>query len=212
MRIIPSINHFLDPILSIEAETEAEMEQLTMVFEGLKAVQLVSITTRKSGIYNVCGSSHYRQKCESLCIPVALGGIGLGTLEAKSFKKRNRMNKMSDISEETFAMLLNYSRFQIDLREDVKAMHDIELEKDRFPNPDELVQARESDAELTEEQWKEILDIIAICEQMKAKDEALRDLDIPDNRPIFYDENGYAYRLSDSWEGRPTKDYIEMGN
>lgn len=78
MRIIPSINHFLDPILKIEAETDDERKQLTMVFEGLQAVQLVSITNRKAGIYNTCGSSHWKDECESLCIPVALGGIGLG--------------------------------------------------------------------------------------------------------------------------------------
>lgn len=121
------------------------------------------------------------------------------------------MNKMSDISEDNFKMLLDYSRFQIELREDVKAMHGIELKRDSFPNEEELVLSRESNSELTEEQWKEILDIIAICADMKAKNEAMLELEIPDNRPIWYDENGLAYRLSESWDGRPTKEYVEMG-
>ena len=122
---------------------------------------------------------------------------------------------MSDISEETFAMILNYSRFQIDLREDVKAMHGVELE-DFFPNPDELIQSRDSNLELTEKQWKEIQDIINICEDMKAKDSLIERLpEYIDSRPIRYDEDGYAYRLSDEtdWDtGEPFKDYLEMGD
>lgn len=89
MRIIPSINHFLDPILKIEAETDDERKQLTMVFEGLQSVQLVSITNRKAGIYNTCGSSHYRDECESLSIPIALGGIGLGSLDKQKSTEEN---------------------------------------------------------------------------------------------------------------------------
>jgi len=125
------------------------------------------------------------------------------------------MRKILDIPEDTFAMLLNYSRFQIDLREDVKAMHGVELENS-FPNPNELIQSRDSNLELTEKQWEEIQDIIDICEDMKAKDNLIERLpEYIDSRPIMYDEDGYAYKLSDEvdWDtGKPFRNYLEMGN
>jgi hypothetical protein len=125
------------------------------------------------------------------------------------------MRKILDIPEDTFAMLLNYSRFQIDLREDVKSMHGVELENS-FPNPNELIQSRDSNLELTEKQWEEIQDIIDICEDMKAKDNLIERLpEYIDSRPIMYDEDGYAYKLSDEvdWDtGKPFRNYLEMGN
>ena len=107
------------------------------------------------------------------------------------------MNKMSVIPEEAFTMLLNYSRFLIDLKKDLESMN-LETMKDCFPTPEELVQSRNSDIEFTEEQWKEILDIINVWENMKVKDESLRlceDEDDSDELPNFPDEDGFTSRL-----------------
>ncbi|MCK9434788.1 MAG: hypothetical protein M0R32_08245 [Candidatus Cloacimonetes bacterium] len=109
------------------------------------------------------------------------------------------MNKnMSTLPSETFQMLLTYSRFQEESIEDIKAIHNVDLPKSKFPTPDELIKAREDALEFTEEQWKEIQDIIEICADMKAKDLAFEKLD--------------SDRASTDWEGRPYKDYLEMGN
>ena len=119
------------------------------------------------------------------------------------------MKKISDISKEDFNAVISYSRFQQDLEEDMKSVHGIVLDN-KFLTEEEILKLRDSDEELTEEQRLEIQGIINFLESLKDGKNTF--IDLPDPRPILYDDEGYAYRLSKDYEGLEYRDYIDMGN
>lgn len=117
--------------------------------------------------------------------------------------------RMSDISEEEFSVIVSYSRFQKDLEDDMRAFHGVELDN-KFLTEEKLLNLRDADLELTEEEWLEIQGILNFLNSLK--DEKNTFVDLPDNRPIFYDSEGFAYRLSTDYDGLEYRDYIDMGN
>lgn len=117
--------------------------------------------------------------------------------------------KISNILKEDFDAIVSYSRFQQDLEDDMKNIHGVELDN-KFLTEKELIKLRDEDCELTEEQWLEIQGILNFLESLRDGKNTF--IDLPDPRPILYDEEGYAYRLSKDYEGLEYRQYIDGGN
>src|SRR5574343_574009 len=106
--------------------------------------------------------------------------------------------KISEISNDDFEAVVSYSRFQEDLGEEMTALHGVEADY-KFITEEKLIKLRDSDCELTEEQSLEIIGIIKFLESLKDGKNTF--IDLPGPRPILYDDEGYAYRLSKDYEG-----------
>ena len=130
-------------------------------------------------------------------------------------------NKISDIPEEQFERLLDYSDKLQNAEADFRAMHGVDTSKETnivFPYPPQkLKDMRKEQIELSGEEWDAFWEIIREEEAnlAKAKIEAIKYNqeceELERQYPTQFDKDGYAYRLKTDWDGCPYKDYIEMG-
>jgi len=128
--------------------------------------------------------------------------------------------KIKDISDKHFDYLVNRSRSHKETCEDLRGFFGIDTTREMhivFPTESELLEMRANNIELTSQQWYDFWKIIEETEISLAKARifdakfAKECRDLNEKHPILFDEDGYACRWFVDYEGRPYKNYVEMG-
>jgi len=129
--------------------------------------------------------------------------------------------KISDIKNEYFAHILNHSKGLKLCADDIRAFHSIDTSKElenAFPTEKHLEEMKQNNVELSDIEWQQWWKIIENAEKLIAIERiqnAKYDAEcerLNKEHPIQYDADGYAYRQFIDYEGRPYREYEEMGN